>query len=77
MSKKHNPSFDTSKAAFTAETPNAYPKPFSDEHFAELATTCKFLGRTYQNGDEVCYHDQWWRCQGGTWQPTGEECKSD
>ena len=36
--------------------------------------TCQFLGRTFHDGDTICYQRGVWVCRSGAWVATGEAC---
>lgn len=54
--------------------PNLLTEPVLAEHFVALAATCKFLGKTFEEGEKICYRGDEWQCGDGSWHKTGETC---
>ena len=64
----------TDSHLLTDDSPSAYPDPVSALQAAELDVTCRFLGRTYYEGEQICYQSRVWVCAANGWNATGAEC---
>jgi hypothetical protein len=54
--------------------PNNVPDPLTPAHVAALNVTCQFLGKTFYDGDNVCWQGNEWVCTPGGWVKTGQAC---
>lgn len=57
-----------------AKGPNKYPEPRTQAQAEVLATTCKYLGRIFYEGDTICYRGGQWQCSQGNWVDAGQRC---
>ncbi len=55
-------------------SPNQLTEPITEDHLASLSATCKFLGKTYEPGETICYDGSEWQCVAGAWEKTGTSC---
>jgi hypothetical protein len=62
------------KESASARTPNDLPNPVTTEHVQALQVTCQFLGKTFYQGDEICYQSSKWTCGVEGWSKTGQSC---
>lgn len=62
------------KAKASGLTPNDLPDPLNQEHVQALQITCQFLGKTFYQGDTICYENSEWVCGSGGWSKTGQSC---
>lgn len=54
--------------------PNKKRHAETDSQRAALASTCMFLGKTFYEGDTICYRKEEWVCASGAWEKTGNGC---
>lgn len=54
--------------------PNKFPEAVSAGQLAALAATCKFVGKTFEQGETICYLGGEWVCSAGAWVKTGKSC---
>jgi hypothetical protein len=55
-------------------TPNELADPQTPADVAALAVTCRFLGKTYYEGDLVCWQNVQWKCTAQGWDKTLQPC---
>jgi hypothetical protein len=55
-------------------TPNHLPGPQTQEDSAALAVTCQYLGKTFYEGNKICYQSQQFVCTPTGWVKTGNDC---
>jgi hypothetical protein len=55
-------------------TPNDLPDPLTAAHVEALQVSCQFLGKTFYQGDKICYQSSEWVCGAGGWAKTGQSC---
>ncbi len=58
----------------SALTPNDLPDPQTAAHIEALQVTCQFLGKTFYQGDTICYQNNEWICEAGGWSKTDQSC---
>lgn len=61
-------------AGKTGKGPNRFPEARTEVEAAAVATTCRFLGRIFYEGDTICYQGSEWRCSQGNWAGPGRKC---
>lgn len=54
--------------------PNQFPNALSAKDRAALGVTCRFLGKTFNEGDLICYQGGEWVCGAEGWAATGKSC---
>jgi hypothetical protein len=55
-------------------TPNHLAEPQTAEDLAALQVTCQFLGKTFYEGNTICYRNSEWQCTADGWVRTGNSC---
>ena len=55
--------------------PNRFPEAVTASHRRALLSTCRFLGKTFEEGETICYQRGEWICTAGSWQKTGRICE--
>jgi hypothetical protein len=63
-----------SKKKKSATGPNRFPRAVTAAHREALRSTCKFLGKTFEEGETICYQGGEWVCAAGSWAKTGRHC---
>jgi len=80
MASKKTTSRPTRKAVSVSQmpaaglTPNDLPDAMTPEHVQALEVTCQFLGKTFYEGDTICYQSAEWVCGAAGWSKTGNAC---
>jgi hypothetical protein len=72
--KKKKKSKRNMKLESRAVGPNLFPDAVAASDKAALLSTCRFLGKTFDEGEKICFECDVWVCSAGTWQKTGESC---
>lgn len=54
--------------------PNKKPEAETEAQREALNATCQFLGKTFYDGDLICYRREQWVCTSGAWEKTGQAC---
>jgi hypothetical protein len=54
--------------------PEVYSGIGTESQVETLNSTCRYLGRTFNEGDTICDQGREYRCAGGSWVETGNSC---
>lgn len=73
MSSKWRPQNATAHGG-TEPNPNNLSQPRTAEEAMAAGTTCLFLGKTFYEGDTVCWQSVEWVCTNAGWQKSGNAC---
>jgi hypothetical protein len=73
-SKKKQVGAISKKGSASGATPNDLPDAVTASHVRALQVTCQYLGKTFYQGDSICYQSSEWICGVGGWSKTGQTC---